>query len=143
LVGEEFDNYGLQYLTVPAGSPPGVLSAAGTVFGDAINLHIYPMYQGHAQTIDSAGDSLSGSLAGDFVSTYAHGFAGYTLAHATAKTRAITEFGYAAVGGSPGSVNVDVPTQGKCILNAIMNAWNEGYIALSVVRVFGTGSGLK
>ena len=43
-VYQELDNYGLQYLTVPAGPPSGVLSAAGTVFADAMSMHVYPMY---------------------------------------------------------------------------------------------------
>jgi hypothetical protein len=46
LVGQELDNWGLQYLTVPAGPPAGENSAAGTVFADAFNMHLYPMYQG-------------------------------------------------------------------------------------------------
>jgi hypothetical protein len=44
LVGAEPDNSGLQYLKVPTPLPSGVLMAAGTVFADVLNMHVYPMY---------------------------------------------------------------------------------------------------
>jgi hypothetical protein len=142
LVGQELDNWGLQYLTVPAGPPAGENSAAGTVFADAFNMHLYPMYQGQAQTIDPTnGDSFVHVLAGDFVSTYAHGFAGYTLPVAQSFTRAITEFGYPATGGTAGGVTTDVPTQGKNILNGLMNAWGEGLIAFTIYTFYEQGDG--
>jgi hypothetical protein len=124
LIGAEPDNSGLQYLKVPTPLPSGVLMAAGTVFADVANMHVYPMYTiGAAQSIDPVnGDSFVGALTGDFVSTYAHGFAGYTLPQATAFGRAITEFGYGATGGTPNGRTTDIPTQGKNILNGFMNA---------------------
>jgi trimeric autotransporter adhesin len=142
LVGAEPDNWGLQYLTVPAGAPPGVLSPGGTKFADQYNMHLYPMYTTGASSIDpTRGDAFVDQLSGDFVTTYAHGSAGSTLAQATASNRGITEFGYPAVGGSPGSVNVDIPTQGKNILSGLMNAWTEGYVALCIYTFYEQGDG--
>jgi hypothetical protein len=142
LVGAELDNWGLQFLVVPTPPPAGMLSAAGTVFADALNMHVYPMYSGAAQSIDPVhGDYFVTQLTGDFVTTYAHGFAGYTLGQATAKIRAITEFGYPAIGGTPNGVTVDVATQGKNILNGLMNAWNEGYIAFCIYTFYEQGDG--
>jgi hypothetical protein len=118
LIGAEPDNSGLQFLTIPTPLPSGALMAAGTIFADVLNMHVYPMYStGAAQSIDPvAGDSFVAQLTGDFVSTYARGFAGYTLPQATAQARAISEFGYGATGGTPNGRTTDIPTQGKNIL---------------------------
>jgi hypothetical protein len=142
LVGAEPDNSGLQYLKVPTPLPSGVLMAAGTVFADVLNMHVYPMYAvGAAQSIDPVnGDALMVALTGDFVNTW-HGYAGYTQAQANALPRAITEFGYAATGGSPGGRTVDINTQGRNILNGFMNAWNEGFIAFTIYTFYEQGDG--
>jgi hypothetical protein len=148
LVGEEFGNYGLQYLTIPAGPPHGELSPAGTVLADAENLHIYPMYQGHAQPVDQSADSFLTSLSGDFVTTYLNGYAGQTLAQAEGNPKGITEFGYAATGGTPNGFATDIPTQGKAIMNGFMNAYNEGFKLFSIYTFYedapdgGAGFGL-
>jgi hypothetical protein len=46
LVGAEPDNWGLQFLTVPAGPPTGELAAAGTQYADIYNFHLHPMFLG-------------------------------------------------------------------------------------------------
>ena len=135
-VGAEVGDYGLQYLTVPPGPPSGVRTAAGTKFADGENLHVYPMYHGHAQPVDQSGDALVGQLTGDFAQTYANLYAGQTLAQAGSDMKAITEFGYPATGGTPNGVTVDVPTQGKGVMNGFINAWNEGYSAFCVYTFY-------
>ena len=148
LVGQEVGDYGLQYLTVPARLPAGVLTAAGTQFADGEDLHLYPMYQGHAQPVDQNADAFVTTLGGDDVTTYLNGYSGQTLAQAESDTKAITEFGYPATGGTPNGITTDVPTQGKAILNGLMNAWNEGYSVLCVYTFYedapdgGAGFGL-
>jgi hypothetical protein len=136
LIGAENGNYGMQYMTVPAGPPAGVLSAAGTKFADDYNMHLYPMFQGHAQTIDPSGDAIVGQLTGDLVTTYANSYAGLTLTAAKALTRGITEFGYQATGGTPSGTTTDIPTAAKDILNGVMNAWNEGYAAICIYTFY-------
>jgi hypothetical protein len=136
LTGAEVGNYGLQYLIVPAGPPSGVLTAASTKFADAENLHVYPMYEGQAQPVVPSGDAFGSEVTADFVQTYAGGFAGQALAEAEANPRAITEFGYPATGGTPNGVTVDVPTQGKGVLNGFINAWNEGYTAFCIYTFY-------
>jgi hypothetical protein len=146
LVGAEPNNWGLQYLTVPAGPPAGVLAAAGLQYADWYNFHLYPMQQGtpSAQSIDPvAGDQFQAQQSADFVSTFAHGFAGSTSSFVNSQTRIISEFGYQVANGSPsaGGIIVDVPTQGKDILNGFMNAWNEGYSAICVYSLYAFGDG--
>jgi hypothetical protein len=143
LVGEELDNAGLQFgCVVPAGGG-GSSTSGGTVFADILNCHVYPMFDtSAAQTIDPiAGDAYFHQLGADFVSTYLHGFAGLTLPAAKTLPHAVTEFGYGATGGTVGGTTVDVPTQGKCILNGIMNAWVDGYLALCVNTLYEIGGG--
>jgi hypothetical protein len=143
LVGEELDNAGLQFGNVVPGGGGGSSTAGGTVFADVLNCHVYPMFDTSAsQTIDPvAGDAFYHQLGADFVSTYLHGFAGLTLPAAKALPHAVTEFGYGAVGGTAGGATVDVPTQGKCILNGILNAWVDGYQALCVNTLYEIGGG--
>jgi hypothetical protein len=143
LVGEELDNAGLQFGCVVPGGGGGSSTAGGTVFADVLNCHVYPMFDtSAAQTIDPiAGDAYYAQLGADFVSTYAHGFSGLTLAAAKALPHAVSEFGYGAVGGTPGGATVDIPTQGKCILNGILNAWVDGYKALCVNTLYEIGGG--
>jgi hypothetical protein len=138
LTGQELDNYGLQFLTVPAGHPE-VLSSAGTVFADVINEHIYPMFQTQAAQYIAPvkGDAFINQLTADHVLTYtAPHFAGYTLAQAIALPRAITETGFGATGGTPGGATVDIPTQGKNLLTGFLNAWNEGYISFLIYTFY-------
>jgi hypothetical protein len=81
LVGEEGPgNWGLQYLTVPAGPPAGVQSAAGTVFADVENEHLYPGYglPSNSYIDPTAGDAFQNQTAGDWVTTYLNGYAGYS-----------------------------------------------------------------
>jgi hypothetical protein len=142
LTGPEPDNWGLQYLTVPAGPPTGVLAAAGLQYADWYNLHIYPMYEGHAQTIDpTGGDSFAQELSANFVWTYLHSFPGMTLPFVQSQHRIVTEFGYITGTPTAGGLIVDVPTQGKDILNALLNAWNEGYSAFCIYTLYPFGDG--
>jgi hypothetical protein len=142
LVSAEADNRGLQYLTVPAGPPAGVLSAAGTQFADILCSHLYPMKDHNdAQTIDPSSDSFLIRLNADFVSTTLHRFAGYTQAQALTLPRIITEFGMSSSGGTPNGLTVDNATQAKSILNGILNAWNEGYQALCINTFYDQGDG--
>jgi hypothetical protein len=149
LIGGEVGNYGMQYCTVvPPGPPSGVLSAAGTQFADGYNMHLYPMFQGHAQTIDPAGDAINGQLSGDLVSTFANHFPGLSLPAAQALTRGSTEFGYQVGTPSPSGTIVDIVTAGKCILNALLNLWSEGMISCVIYTFYedapdgGAGFGL-
>jgi hypothetical protein len=148
LVGAEPNNWGLQYLVVPAGPPAGVLAAAGLQYADIYNMHLYPMQQGtpSAQSIDlTAGDQFQAQQNADFVSTFAHGFAGSTSSFVNSQKRIITEFGYQTGTPTAGGIIVDVPTQGKDELNAFMNAWNEGYSAICIYTFYpfpiGAGDG--
>lgn len=98
------------------------------------------MYLTRAGTIDpTTGDAFVDQLSGDFGTTYAHGFAVYTLAQATALKRGITEFGYPALGGTPSGFTVDVATQGKNILNGLMNVWTEEYVAPCIYTFYEFG----
>jgi hypothetical protein len=135
------DNVGLQYLTIPTPLPSGVLMPAGTVYADAANIHVYPMWDGEAQTVDPSGDRLKASLDHNFVSTYAGGYPGYTRAQADALPKVITEFGYPATGGTPFGRTVDVPTQGKNILTGLLNAWVAGYSFVNIYDLYDIGDG--
>jgi hypothetical protein len=146
LVGAEPNNWGLQYLTVPAGPPTGVLAAAGLQYADIFNFHLYPMQQGtpSAQSIDpTAGDQFAAQQNADFGTRYLHGFAGNTAAFINSKQRIITEFGYQTGTPTAGGIIVDVPTQGKDILNGFMNAWNEGFSAICVYTLYPFGDGYE
>jgi hypothetical protein len=127
----------LQFLTIPTPAPGGVLLAAGTVFADVANMHLYPMWNGAAQSIDPVvGDMFQGTVTSDFVDTWAYHFAGYTQAQARALPKVISEFGYKATGGTPWGGTIDIPTQGKNILNGLMNAWNEGYQTFTIYELY-------
>jgi hypothetical protein len=136
-VGTEPDNAGLQFLTIPTPAPGGVLLGAGTVFADVANMHLYPMWNRAAQSIDPVvGNMFQGMFTSDFVDTWVKHFTGYTQDQARAVPKVLSEFGYKAVGGTPGGTTTDSPTQGKNILNAFMNAWNEGYQAFTIYELY-------
>jgi hypothetical protein len=125
LIGAEVGNWGMSYLTVPAGPPPGVLAAANEVYADAFNSHIYPPFGGAMQTVDPVkGDYFNNQATFDYVLT-GNGFAGYATLAAmrAAGTYNVTEFGYTTLNPGPGGIAVNEPTKGKLLLNGIMNAW--------------------
>jgi hypothetical protein len=141
LIGTEPDNAGLQFLKIPTPAPSGVLLAAGTAFADVANIHLYPMWNQSAQSVDPlVGNMFKGILESDFVDTWEKHFEGYTADQARALPKVVSEFGYRASGGTPGGVTTDIPTQGKNILNGLMNAWAEGYTALTIYTLYDTSS---
>jgi hypothetical protein len=75
------------------------------------------------------------------VTTFGHSFAGSTLSFVQSKTRILSEFGYQLGTPTAGGTIVDVPTQGKDILNGFMNAWNEGFSAICVYTLYPFGDG--
>jgi hypothetical protein len=91
-----------------------------------------------AQTIDPVlGDKFQYQLNADFVSTFAHGFAGSSASFVNSQKRIVTEFNLQTVPApSAGGTTVDKPTQGKNILNGFMNAWNEGFSAICVYTFY-------
>jgi hypothetical protein len=141
LGGSEPDNVGLQYLKIPAPLPTGVLMPSGTIYADTANVHIYPMYDHGAQTIDQTADRIIITYDHNFVQTYARLYSGYTEAQADALPKVMTEFGYAATGGTPGGVTVDIPTQAKNILTGFFNAWTKGYHNVDVYDLYDLGDG--
>jgi hypothetical protein len=116
LGGAEPDNVGVQYLTIPTPLPSGVSMPSGTVYADAANIHEYPMYDHGAQTVDQTADRIKITYYHNFVQTYAKSYTGYTLTQADGPPKVpkvMTEFGYAALGGTPGGYTVGIQTQGK------------------------------
>ena len=78
---------------VPGAPPSG---RDGTIFADLFNSHVYPESTGHLSPISQSFNNWDTQLSSDFVTTYAHSYAGYANV-ATVKTTAniiVTEFGY-------------------------------------------------
>lgn len=137
-VGAETPNVGLQFAQIPTGG--GTTFPDGTHYADGLNYHLYTVFGGTAQTIDpTLGDQLHVQLISDFVTTFANGYTGYTFAQATALPRYVTEFGY-HTGAGPGPA-VDVNTQGKNILTALLNFFQEGYKLVSIYELYDEGDG--
>ena len=102
--GAETDNVGLQFLTVPAGA--GALMPDGTRYADAANVHNY-IYHPNSPGLEdnktwNAADPTSAckvdGLYGNYGSTWAHHYAGYSGAALAALPRVTTETG-GAIGG--------------------------------------------
>ena len=146
LNGAEPDNAGVQWLTIPTPAPSGVLSAAGTQFADYANLHVYPVYNdgGASQFVDTTGDRFQEGVTGNFVTTYARGFAGYTQAQAALQPAVITEGGLSTNAVCAGCNTVDRPTQAKNLLSGLLNAWKEGFKLFAIYTFYeqGTGEGV-
>lgn len=148
-VGEEPNNWGLQYLTVPHGPPAGVLASVGLKYAEVYCIHIYPMWFGgfkSPQYVDPAsGNVFDLQLSSDFELTWKNKFPGSPLAQLNASLRIITETNPGVVGPqSPGSDKIDFITCGKCLLNGFLNSFEQGYLAFCVYTLYedGTGHGI-
>ena len=102
--GAETDNVGLQFLTVPAGA--GGLMPDGTRYADAANVHNY-IYHPNSPGLEdnktwNAADPSSAckvdGLYGNYGSTWAHHYAGYSGEALATLPRVTTETG-GAIGG--------------------------------------------
>jgi hypothetical protein len=97
--GAETDNVGLQFLTIPAGA--GSLMPDGTKFADYANVHNYIYHQNSPHVEDNktwnASDPTQAckvdGLYGEYGSTWAKHFAGYTTAQLLTLPRVTTETG--------------------------------------------------
>jgi hypothetical protein len=148
-VGEEPNNFGLQYLTVPSGPPSGVLCTAGLKYAECYVVHIYPMwFGGHkspAYVDPVSGNIFDKQLSSDFEVTWKHKFAGLPLSQLRSAPRMITETNPGVVKTpSPGGDGIDFATQGKCLLTGFMNSFEQGYLAFCIYTFYedGTGHGI-
>lgn len=137
LCGAEWNNVGLQFLTIPNGA--GTIFPAGTIFADVENEHVYPIFDGSAQTIQNGTDYINYHLGIDYVSTW-HGFTGYSSQQANANPKVITEFGFQVCAPAPNGNCVDAATSGKNVVTGLLNAFAEGY-QLAAVYTFYPWSG--
>lgn len=139
LLGAEWENDGLQFLTIPSGS--GASFPAGTQFADYANEHVYPIWHGAAETVTENTDYIKQQLYSDTVSTWwTNYYSGYTQAQADALPKVITEFGFQVGTPNPGGHLVDQFTAGKNIVTGLLNAYVEGY-QLAAVYTFYPWSG--
>jgi endoglucanase/chitinase len=148
-VGQETDNVGMQWLTIPIGS--GLTMADGTNYGQFLNDHVYPQDQqflhspgilGACQPNDSAaGNAFAIEMQWDHVTTYNSNFSGYgSLALAEVNPHVVTEFGYHT--SAAGTTNLNEDKKSRCIITGIPVAFKFGEQLLSIYNMYDlTGGG--
>jgi hypothetical protein len=133
------DNWGVQYATVPAGPPAGVLQAQNTVLYDSYTTHVYPMYHGRGNYIDPTnGDSFDQQLTADFLP---YSPSSPTLGQLKAAPRGITESGFGTNCVAPNATCLSQVVAGKNLLSGMMNAYAEGYSAFCIYSFYQQGDG--
>ena len=135
--GAEKENVGLQFLTIPDNA--GTTFPAGITFSDALNMHVYTVYDKSPTSVDPGGNHFDRQLTGEFVSTYRNHFSGYTLTQTRTMPKAITEFGY-HTNGSTGP-RVDLATQAKNISTGLLNAFVQKYSVVCIYELYDLGDG--
>ena len=130
--GAEADNVGLQYLQIPKGA--GCLMPDGTRFADAANVHNY-IYHPNSPGLDdnktwNAADPSPAckvdGLYGEYGSTWAHHFAGYSPAALETLPRVTTETG-TTVGGI-----ITEEIHGLNLLTMYLDQFKRGWSATDV-----------
>jgi hypothetical protein len=125
--GAEGQNVGLQFLTIPAGA--GCTMPDGTQYADFANPHNYVSsttteyidnmaWQAADPTLAKEWDSLFG----EYGTTWANHYAGYTNAQLQTLPRVSTETGWDSV-GNPGGETV----QGKVLVNTYLSQFKRGW----------------
>lgn len=138
-VGGEVPNVGLQFAKIPAGGA-GTTFPGGTTYADGLNMHEYDVFSGSSQTVSQTGNLINVQLVGDFVTTYANNYAGYTLAQAQALPRYVTEYGLHVGSNGPGP-GVDQVTQSKNLMTGLFNFFNQGYKYVAFYELYDEGDG--
>lgn len=130
--GAETDNVGLQFLTIPKGA--GCLMPDGTRYADAANVHNY-IYHPNSPGLDdnktwNAADPSPAckvdGLYGEYGSTWAHHFAGYSPAALETLPRVTTE-----TGGAIGGV-ITEEVHGLNLLTMYLDQFKRGWSATDV-----------
>jgi len=130
--GAETDNVGMQFLTIPKGA--GCLMPDGTRYADAANVHNY-IYHPNSPGLDdnktwSAADPSPAckvdGLYGNYGSTWAHHYAGYSAAAIETLPRVTTETG-TTVGGI-----ITEKIHGLNLLTMYLDQFKRGWSATDV-----------
>jgi hypothetical protein len=142
--GAQYQNYGLQFLTIPAGA--GTLMPDWTSYADFATLHNYVVGNGSCGTIGPNQAYLASSptlqscwddLAGELSTTWLGHFPGYAPDRLFGIPRVTTETGCMSTSNC---VNED--TQGKIVLNTYLSQWLNGWTQTYWYNLSDAGWGL-
>lgn len=140
---QQQENTGLQFLTVPYNNEwTGCLAAGGTKFADVINFHDYitPVRQPIDATAGEHFLSTDGHLYNEFVVQFGTNVPGYpNLQVVYALPRVIGEYGYQTNSAAGSGNYFDNATQGKCLLNAALLAFRDGFQNFFIYSLYDTG----
>lgn len=138
-VGEENENVGLQFATIPSGSAV-TLFPSGTSFYETENIRFNPQVNQNTELSFSStlGDVFDLQLDFDYVLTGRNSWSGNTLSLVAAYPRYIAEYGF-QTGAAPA---VTDPTRGKLYLNTILNAFIDAYSGVTFNQLYNEGAGI-
>ncbi len=138
--GAEFDNVGLQWLTIPDGA--GTVMPAGTRYADYANPHNYVIGNCHRyldnqawQAADPVLDKCWDGLYVEYGRPWARGYPGYTPAQLPHIPRVTTETGWDTVSDPGGE-----PVQGKVLVNTYLAQYARGW-RYTFIYELGDGEG--
>lgn len=126
--GAEFDNVGLQFLTIPAGS--GTLMPAGTKYADYANPHNYVTGHFHVLYDNAAWHAADpilrtrwDGLGSEYGITWVRKYKGYSDAQLVNLPRVTTETGW----GTTGAGSLTEVQQAKVLLNVYLSQFKRGW----------------
>jgi hypothetical protein len=138
--GAEFDNVGLQWLTIPDGA--GTVMPAGTHYADYANPHNYVIGNCHRyldnqawQAADPVLNKCWDGLYVEYGRAWAKGYPGYTSAQLQRIPRVTTETGWDSVSDPGGE-----PVQGKVLVNTYLAQYARGW-RYTFIYELGDGEG--
>ena len=138
--GAEFDNVGLQWLTIPEGA--GTVMPAGTRYADYANPHNYVIGNCHRyldnqawQAADPVLNKCWDGLYVEYGRPWARGYPGYTSAQLPHLPRVTTETGWDTVSDPGGE-----PVQGRVLVNTYLAQYARGW-RYTFIYELGDGEG--